>query len=136
MASTSIKLTQSLQYTDRTVKRAEIALYCSPFKLQLFAAMRNQSVPIAQIASETGWQKNYIKKILPEAKAESELVWLINVGILRREVDGQGLTDSFRLTPIGRQIVAKWEERGDRFPHPTFLERIANAFNRCFKRSF
>lgn len=135
MTSTQVKQNQSFQYSDRIVRRAEIALFCSPFKLNLFAAMRNQSVPIPALASQIGLQKNYIKKLIPENKAESELVWLINVGLLRREVDGQGLTDSFRLTPLGRQIVAKWENKTDSFPTPKLLERIINALNRWFGRS-
>ena len=36
---------------------------------------------------------------------EDELRWLITVGVLRREVDGQGLTSRFRLTPLGRQLL-------------------------------
>jgi hypothetical protein len=132
MTSTQIRSNRAFQYSDRIVRRAEIALFCSPFKLNLFAAMRNQSVPIPTIASQTGLQKNYLKKLIPESKTESELVWLINVGILRREVDGQGLTDSFRLTPLGRQIVAKWENKTNSFPNPTLLEKIINALNRWF----
>ena len=27
------------------------------------------------------------------------------MGVLRREVDGQGLTSRFRLTPLGRQLL-------------------------------
>jgi hypothetical protein len=134
MTSTPSKTKQSVQYSDRMIKRAEIALFCSPFSLKLFASMRDRSVPIPTIASSTGLQQNYTKKLLSENRVENELVWLINVGILRREVDGQGLTDSFRLTPLGRQIVAKWEERGATFPQPTFLERIANILNRWLRR--
>ena len=36
---------------------------------------------------------------------EDDLRWLIRVGVLRREVDGQGLTSRFRLTPLGRQLL-------------------------------
>lgn len=32
-------------------------------------------------------------------------MWLIQVGVLRREVDGQGITDSYRLAPLGRQLL-------------------------------
>jgi hypothetical protein len=135
MTSTQIRSDRAFQYSDRIVRRAEIALFCSPFKLSLFAAMRNQSVPVLTIASQTGLQENYLKKLIPESRAESELVWLINVGILRREVDGQGLTDSFRLTPLGRQIVNKWENKTDSFPNPTLLEKIINTLNRWFGRS-
>jgi len=39
------------------------------------------------------------------AQLEDDLRWLIAVGVLRREVDGQGLTNRFRLTPLGRQLL-------------------------------
>ncbi len=135
MTSTPIENSRSnsTPYSDRVIKRAEVALFCSPFLLKLFAAMRDRSVPIPIIASATGLQQNYTKKMLSENKAESELVWLISVGILRREVDGQGLTDSFRLTPLGREIIAKWFDRSGNFPPPTFWQRIANILNRWLK---
>jgi hypothetical protein len=28
--------------------------------------------------------------------------------VLRREVDGQGLTERVRLTPLGREVLAIW----------------------------
>jgi hypothetical protein len=60
-------------------------------------------------------------------------MWLISVGLLRREVDGQGITDSFRLTPLGRQLVEKWENQGGTLPKPSWCERLLNAFNRYFR---
>ena len=36
---------------------------------------------------------------------EQAFRWLIKVGVLRREVDGQGLTSRVRLTPLGRQML-------------------------------
>ncbi|MGY2767121.1 hypothetical protein ACVWXW_002538 [Thermostichus sp. MS-CIW-30] len=38
-----------------------------------------------------------------------ELMWLIQVGLLRREVDGQGITDRYRLAPLGRQLLQDLE---------------------------
>ena len=43
-----------------------------------------------------------------EEKIEDSFLWLIKIGILRREVDGQGLTSKVRLTPLGRQILKKY----------------------------
>ena len=103
-------------YTPKAIKRAKIALSCSPFRLKLFQAMRNQSVPIQQIAEERGIELGYAKKAFSESRAEDKLVWLIEVGLLRREVDGQGLTDSFRLTPLGRKIVEEWEQSKTEIP--------------------
>ncbi len=126
----------TLEYPNRTVKRAKQALSCSPFCLSLFQAMRNQSVPIQNIAGETGIKTGYATKSLSEAKVEAKLVWLIKVGLLRREVDGQGLTDSFRLTPLGRQIIAQWEQAGDSLPRPSLMDRISNWLNRWLQWSF
>ncbi len=44
------------------------------------------------------WFKN------PES-VEHSFRWLIKLGILRREVDGQGLTSRIRLTPFARQMI-------------------------------
>lgn len=131
-SSTSKKIPE---YPQKTVNRAEIALSCSPFYLKLFKAMRNQSVPIAAIAGALGVQAGYAKRALSETKVEERLVWLIKVGLLRREVDGQGLTDSFRLTPLGRQIVEQWEQQGDQIPKASIIARISNWLNRWLQWS-
>ena len=117
-------------YSEKTVKRAARALSCSPFKLELFVQMQNQSIPLPTIADEEGIKNNYTQKA--ENKAESQLIWLIDVGLLRREVDGQGLTDSFRLTPLGRQIIAQWESTG-RIPQPSIGDRFFNWLNRWLR---
>ena len=57
-------------------------------------------------------------------------MWLIRVGILRREVDGQGITDSFRLTPLGRNIVNRWQSQTGEIPKATFFDRISNLWHR------
>ena len=50
------------------------------------------------LASESIWFKS-------SENIESAFRWLISIGVLRREVDGQGLTAKVRLTPLGRQIL-------------------------------
>lgn len=71
--------------------------------------MRDRSVSVPTIAENSGAIKGYTQQPLSEVSTERELMWLASVGILRREVDGQGLTDSFRLTPLGRQVVEEWQ---------------------------
>ena len=100
----------SIQYKKSTVKRAERALYFCPFSIKLFSQMKRDSVPLAMIAQESGFNSGYTAKVLSERQVEIEINWLIQVGLLRREVDGQGITDSFRLTPLGRQILDDWEQ--------------------------
>ncbi|MGF1588667.1 MAG: Npun_F0494 family protein [Pleurocapsa sp.] len=123
------------KYEPQTVQRAKRALSCSPFCLKLFQQMRQQSVPIQQIAEETGIKSGYAKLALSESRTEDKLVWLINVGLLRREVDGQGLTDSFRLTPLGRQIIDQWEQLENEIPAASLFERVSHWLNRWLKLS-
>lgn len=125
--------TQSIQYPTRSVIRAERAMRCLPFQLPLFAAMRNTSVALSAIANLEGITYNYTKRPISELAAESGLMWLIQVGILRREVDGQGITDSFRLTPLGRYLLEKWENQGGILPPASFLDRVYNAFIRWLR---
>jgi hypothetical protein len=133
MISTQPKNPQLFQYSSRTVVRAEKAMRCSPFQLHLFVCMGSTSVPIQAIASNSGVQHNYTKRPLSELAAENALVWLIQVGILRREVDGQGITDSFRLTPLGRQLVEKYEQNGGVIPAPSLLDRLSNTLTRWLR---
>lgn len=136
MTSTQPLDTPSIQYPARTVKRAELAMRCLPFQLPLFAAMRTKSVPLLSLVGKDGVEHHYTRYPLSELTVESDLMWLIQVGILRREVDGQGITDSFRLTPLGRQLVEKWEQQGGLLPPPTLLDRLYNALSRWLRLPF
>ncbi|WP_066375026.1 MULTISPECIES: Npun_F0494 family protein [unclassified Anabaena] len=123
-----------LTYPPSSVARAERSLICSPFKLELFETMRRQSVPLGAIASENGVKNSYSKKPLSELACDNALGWLIEVGILRREVDGQGITDSFRLTPLGHQIVEKYQSQN--LPNPSWRDRLYNAITRWLRSPF
>ena len=124
----------STQYPNRTVTRAERAARCSAFNLPLFATMRQRSVPLRSIAGSEAVQQQWTKGSLSELAAENSLLWLIEVGILRREVDGQGITDSFRLTPLGRQLLEKWQQQSrSRIPAPSLGDRISNACSRWLR---
>jgi hypothetical protein len=122
----------SLNYSTQTQQRGQRALSCCPFQLALWVAMKDNSVPLPNMAGATGVQQGYTQKSLSEQRVEKELLWLISVGILRREVDGQGITDSFRLTPLGRQLTAQWENNGQNLPAPSWWERLLNTLTRWF----
>jgi hypothetical protein len=121
-----------ISYPPATVKRGERALTCSPFQLTLFTTMINCSVDLKDITLQRGLEKNYTLKPITEIKVERELMWLIKVGILRREVDGQGITDSFRLTPLGRNIIGKWQKDLGEIPSFHWRDHLINWFNRWF----
>jgi hypothetical protein len=97
--------------------------------------MVHQSVALRSIAGPIGVNQGYIDRPLAELRAESELLWLIQVGLLRREVDGQGLTDSFRITPLGRQIVDQWQNQNASI-QAGLSDRLYNALSRWIRFPF
>jgi len=125
-----------IEYPRKTRQRAEVALQCTPFRLKLFQALRSRSVPLAQMSNQLGVKNEYSSQLLSELKAENELTWLIQVGLLRREVDGQGITDSFRLTPLGRQIITRWEREYEDIPSPSLFNKIKNLISRWLRLPF
>jgi len=109
------------------------ALRCSPFEQPLLLAMRQQSVPLRAIAGKTGMHHGYTRRLLTEQTAEDALLWLIQVGLLRREVDGQGITDSFRLTPLGHQLLAAWRSTPKEWLPPSPLQRWLDGLTRWLR---
>ncbi|CAN5762512.1 hypothetical protein BH23CYA1_BH23CYA1_06760 [soil metagenome] len=121
---------RAMQYSAEAMRRAERAVKCSPFYLKLLAEMRLTSVSVPTIAEDSGMLKGYTQQPLSELATETELLWLTTVGILRREVDGQGLTDSFRLTPLGRQIVERWQSQGCPDRRASLVDYVKNTVAR------
>ncbi|MFN6563966.1 MAG: Npun_F0494 family protein [Nostoc sp. ChiSLP01] len=121
-------------YPPRTIERAYRSLRCSPFNPSLFKLMRHQSVSLGAIALENGFKQGYTQRPLSELACDDALGWLIQVGVLRREVDGQGITDSFRLTPLGRQLIE--QHQGENWPTPSWRDRLYNAVIRWLRLPF
>jgi hypothetical protein len=132
----------SIRYIATIRQRAERAVRCAPFQYKLYAIMIPQSVSIKAISGTQGRSNSYTSRTLSELGAETELLWLMQVGLLRREVDGQGLTDSFRITPLGRQLVEGWQDRSTRSGLPptigqaTLRDRLYNAVSRWIRLPF
>jgi len=127
---------KSINYPTPTIERASRAIRCAPFQLQLFKTMRETSVFLGAIASHSGVKSGYTRFPLTELTAENSLLWLIQVGVLRREVDGQGITDRFRLTPLGRQLIEKFQQQGDILPPPNWRDCLYNTFSRWLRLPF
>lgn len=134
MTSAQPRPVSSVRYSPRTLLRAERAVRCSPFNIALFTTMQWQGVALGAIASDTGVRLGYTRRPISELVAEAELLWLIQVGMLRREVDGQGLTDSFRLTPLGRVLIERWQQRPSSSSAVSWLDRLLNAMTRWIRR--
>ena len=127
-------MTSSTLSTDtKTLSRARRAVRCSPFYMKLLLAMRSQSVSLRAISDDRGMLSGYTRQPLSDMAADDHLGWLMTLGIVRREVDGQGLTDSFRLTPIGRQLVDQWEATGRPDSTGSPLDYLLDARNRWLR---
>ncbi|MBW4584801.1 hypothetical protein G7B40_012330 [Aetokthonos hydrillicola Thurmond2011] len=134
MSNADLRSKQTITYSHSTLERAERSLICSPFKLSLLEAMQNRHVPLGEIAGNSGVQHGYTQRPLSELATDNALVWLIQVGALRREVDGQGITDSFRLTPLGRQLVEQFQQKPWRTP--SWRDRIIDFVIRWLRLPF
>ena len=78
---------------------------CLPFSEALYRDLQQQGLDAGDLWSEptrNGRERRWFRN---SEALEDDLRWLISVGVLRREVDGQGLTSRFRLTPLGRQLL-------------------------------
>jgi hypothetical protein len=115
-----------MKYSKDTLRRARRAIACSPFQSLLFATLQHQSIALSEIAANP----KYAVRSLSERSAERDLLWLIQVGLLRREVDGQGLTDSFRLTPLGRLMTEQWQQQGGGFRRISAIARLREFWQR------
>jgi hypothetical protein len=122
-----LKSTEMSGFTPESLKRAICAVKCSPFTLSLLAELAEKGVALRAIAHPEGMQNKYLTRPVGLTSAENCLLWLVQVGVLRREVDGQGITDSFRLTPLGFRILEQWRSQGS-FPSPTLGDRLQNFF--------
>jgi hypothetical protein len=122
------------RYTPKTLARARRAMRCAPFSLRLYEELQERGVPLATIAGHAGVNNGFTQVAIAELPAEDELLWLSVVGILRREVDGQGITDSFRLTPLGRILVAEWREVGALWvSRLSWIDRLRNWARRWLR---
>ncbi|WP_323364961.1 Npun_F0494 family protein [Leptothoe sp. PORK10 BA2] len=126
-------ISSSLPLNPKTLSRAQRAVRCSPFYMGLLAAMQSNSVALRAITDDRGMLNHYTRRPLSDVAADQDLGWLMAVGLIRREVDGQGLTDSFRLTPMGRKLVEQWEAAGRPDATGNPLDYLLNAKNRWLR---
>jgi hypothetical protein len=97
------------QQEQRALHRARQAVRCLPFRLAFYQALDQQALSSTQIAVHPD-QRQLSRCSLSANRTEDLLIWLIQLGVLRREVDGQGLTERVRLTPMGRDTIAPWAD--------------------------
>ena len=92
--------------SHRSRERASRSIRCLPFTEQFYRDAQERGLDAKTVLrlskvyslDNTAWFST------PDG-IEEAFRWLIRVGVLRREVDGQGLTARIRTTPLGRQLL-------------------------------
>ena len=108
----------------RAQRRAAQALSCLPFRRALYDVLASSALSSSAIAAAGS---RYSRVPLNANVAEGHLIWLIQLGVLRREVDGQGLTERVRLTPMGRDLLSTLP---DEIPAAGPLSRVRHWLRR------
>tara|TARA_B100000945_G_scaffold13091_1_gene10039 strand:- start:360 stop:734 length:375 start_codon:yes stop_codon:yes gene_type:complete len=108
---------------QKIFRRAKKGIRRSPFNLFLFQSLLEGSLSAENVFRD---QTKYLNQEFIFIKSslfiENEFLKLIKIGVLRREVDGQGLTSKVRITPIGRQVL---ESSSDLFNQKTtFIKNL------------
>ncbi len=112
---------------SRSLARAALSLRCLPFRRRFYEAVGEQPLSSTELASRTDGPPPFTFLPLSSDRTEDHFLWLIRLGVLRREVDGQGLTERVRLTPMGRQVLRRWPGE---IPRACRRERILEALRR------
>jgi hypothetical protein len=92
---------------ERAIHRAERSMTCLPFKKAFYVHVDRSPINAEELCKRQDWQRLLFVMFGP-ARADGHFGWMIKLGILRREVDGQGLTSRVRLTPMGRKVIETW----------------------------
>ena len=91
---------------QKIFRRAKKGIRNSPFNLILFQSLKNKSLSAQDVFEN---KSKYLSQEFMFVKSslfiDNEFLKLIRIGVLRREVDGQGLTSKVRITPIGRKVL-------------------------------
>ena len=113
---------------QKIFRRAIRGIRRSPFNLFLFQSLMKGSLSAQNVFLN---KSKYLNKEFTFIKStlfiENEFLKLIRIGVLRREVDGQGLTSKVRITPIGRHVI---ENSSDLFDQET---KIIKKLIKCLK---
>ena len=97
------------ELTQHARQRARQAVRCLPFRRSFYRLLENSAQSSKELVKRPDWSANSTQRLGP-GQTEDLLIWLIQLGVLQREVDGQGLTERVRITPLGREVLMDWPE--------------------------
>ncbi len=107
------------------IKRSRSAIRCLPLTSVFYKDIQESGLTAEKVFQmKERYISTFIFQIRNDKEIENYFLWLIKIGVLRREVDGQGLTSKVRLTPLGRIIL----ENNPNLPNkkPSILELVKN----------
>jgi hypothetical protein len=117
-------------HAPRSWARAGQAMRCLPFRRDFYARVSKQALGSREFCRLPEAASLCWRRMGPE-RVEAHFIWLIRLGVLRREVDGQGLTERVRLTPMGRELLLQWPGE---IPRAPLAERITHQLRRSRPR--
>ena len=112
---------------QRSWKRAERAVCSLPYRREFYGLVSDQAISSTDFCQRDDLERLFRGRAAAPDSVENDWIWLIRLGVLRREVDGQGLTERVRLTPMGRQLLATWPTE---IPTATPLQRLQHWVSR------
>ncbi len=113
----------------RSKTRAEKTLRALPLNLIFYKEVYSKGLDSQTVfVNDTLYKVKGSNWFKSAEDVEAAFRWLIKVGVLRREVDGQGLTSKIRITPLGRQILESNPDLPDFLPN--FLQKVFKCFSR------
>ena len=96
---------------QKIFRRAKKGIKNCPFNFFLFQCLQKESLSAQNVfENKSKYLNQEFMFINSSLFIENEFLKLIKIGVLRREVDGQGLTSKVRITPIGRQVLENHED--------------------------
>ena len=91
---------------QKIFRRAKKGISNCPFNLFLFQSLKKESLSAQDVfANKSKYLSQEFMFVKNSLFIENEFLKLIKIGVLRREVDGQGLTSKVRITPTGREVI-------------------------------
>ena len=106
--------------------RAKKGIRSCPFNLFLFQSLLEGSLSAQNVfTKKSKYLSSEYMFINSSLFIENEFLKLIKIGVLRREVDGQGLTSKVRITPIGRQVIESYPDLFNK--KPSFLKKLTTC---------
>ncbi len=91
---------------QKIFRRAKKGIRNCPFNFFLFQSLQEGSLSAQNVfLNKSKYLNQEFMFINSYLFIENEFLKLIKIGVLRREVDGQGLTSKVRITPIGRKVL-------------------------------